>query len=828
MNYSFLGWATPNSLANISESTIQFMLTVSAIGGVVVVLAMLLQTLLSRHVSAKWMYAFWILVVARFVLFVAPESPTSFLNLISQREVAQNTFAESSEVDFSYGTLSSTQPLEFLESEMLIASDLASPTYPSLNAWHAAFLLWMIGMVWAFTSLILGYCRVKKLIVNSVDPSEELLQLLEGQTQSSVAQNVKIRISHDLQVPATAGAFKPIILIPGWCDREMTELEMELVIAHELVHIRRRDGLIQLMSYIVSAIHWFNPLVRIAVRCVESTRELSCDQKVITTFEAESTAVKQIYGELILNIATRANKYKPTCAVFLGGFIGSNKCLIKQRIAMLIQSRSRRKFGTFVAAMAAAMVVAVGFTAAQSVVLPSTRQEDESLLVSPLEPLDQKSSQASKPVTKEKPTAEKYLNEIELISGRTFKFRACKSAPKFKVEDPTIADLVFVEDTGLELKGIRPGQTSFEIIEEDGEINEYKIHVASRPPVQVALGDSKKIEFPYRIPELLVPDPEAINVTAVSPTTMMITAKKYGNATVVVSNENRDQEIIECEVIANTKAIQKGIAKVFPDSQIKVDAFRGNVILKGVCKPAKAAKIIDWVKQQFEVTDVINQCVVDNPIAIKVKVYEVSTEKMKAMGIDWSTITKDKKTKKVNSIADVIAAASNKQKAAGQNMSFGIVEKPFAAFISALEKNAVVKLLDQPTLVANPGKPVEFLRGGEVPIAVLNENGKKSIEFRSFGTKINTTATPTGDEGLTLEVKAELSELAKDLVNEDGVPGFRVRRVNTGVQMKFGETLAMTGAYRVKGTDQEETEFLYLITPRKIKMVAQKNQPLIK
>ena len=79
---------------------------------------------------------------------------------------------------------------------------------------------------------------------------------------------------------------------------------------------------------------------------------------------------------------------------------------------------------------------------------------------------------------------------------------------------------------------------------------------------------------------------------------------------------------------------------------------------------------------------------------------------------------------------------------------------------------------------------------------------------------------------MTLEIRAEVSEIAKDL-SSDGVPGFRVRRVNTGIRLKPGETIALMGDYKspqaggesskkqIHG-DKESTELVILVTPRLI------------
>ena len=107
-----------------------------------------------------------------------------------------------------------------------------------------------------------------------------------------------------------------------------------------------------------------------------------------------------------------------------------------------------------------------------------------------------------------------------------------------------------------------------------------------------------------------------------------------------------------------------------------------------------------------------------------------------------------------------------------------------------------------------------------------------------------------GHGRVRLEVRAEVSEVANDLSSGTGVPGFRVRRVNTGVVMNAGHTLALAGDYReeVEGQNRgipgimnlpalgigtrrvqetrNETELVFLITPRFVNEVPHDQMPL--
>jgi pilus assembly protein CpaC len=248
------------------------------------------------------------------------------------------------------------------------------------------------------------------------------------------------------------------------------------------------------------------------------------------------------------------------------------------------------------------------------------------------------------------------------------------------------------------------------------------------------------------------------------------------------------------------------------------------------------------VARDFFPTNVINQLQVNGSqnIAIKVKIYEVSRTKLRKLGVDWSVIDPDLGI--VSSVSQVIQSFSlTTGNATGNgNVTVGVIngDTQINAFIDALEVRQVAKLLDEPVLIAQNGRPAEFLSGGEIPIQVASGLGTNAIQFRPFGTKLDIVPIVQGQGQLTLEVRAEVSEIANDLAGETGVPGFRVRRVNTGVKMRAGHTLALAGDYResvqseVRGTpklldmpiigtmfrkvqdDANETELVFLITPR--------------
>ncbi len=66
--------------------------------------------------------------------------------------------------------------------------------------------------------------------------------------------------------PAVTGILRPTLLLPEGIVRDRTPDELEPILAHELIHIRRGDLWVGLLQTIVLALWWFHPLVRWAVR----------------------------------------------------------------------------------------------------------------------------------------------------------------------------------------------------------------------------------------------------------------------------------------------------------------------------------------------------------------------------------------------------------------------------------------------------------------------------------------------------------------------------------------------------------------------------------
>ena len=115
------------------------------------------------------------------------------------------------------------------------------------------------------------------------------------------AGSVRVFRSETLPVPVTTGLFNPVIILP---DSLLHEGNIELLtsaIAHEFIHVARRDYLLNLIYELLFVTVSFHPVAALLRRRVRETRELCCDELV-----AERILNAEVYARSLVRLASSA------------------------------------------------------------------------------------------------------------------------------------------------------------------------------------------------------------------------------------------------------------------------------------------------------------------------------------------------------------------------------------------------------------------------------------------------------------------------------------------------------------------------------------------
>ena len=315
-------------------------------------------------------------------------------------------------------------------------------------------------------------------------------------------------------------------------------------------------------------------------------------------------------------------------------------------------------------------------------------------------------------------------------------------------------------------------------------------------------------------------DPNVITVKALDRHRIHVQALVQGVTTLVITDEFNRNYSVEVFVQGDTRHLQAIINNRFPNSSIEAYKVQDAVALTGwVSNPDHIMQVVDIAETLYP--KVLNQMDVGGvqQVKIKVKIMEVQRSKLRRMGFNFLAVGSDGFIS--STPGQLTQLGSVTLSPGGTSVSFteatlgaastavGFVTDNLAvqSFFDALKEEELLKVLAEPVLVTTNGRPAMMLSGGEFPVLVPQSLGTVSIEWRDFGVRIEAVPRVLGDGRVRLEVMPEVSE--RDFANSvtltgTTIPALTTRRVNTQVEMRFGQTLMLAGLISSRQTSQTQ------------------------
>jgi beta-lactamase regulating signal transducer with metallopeptidase domain len=148
-------------------------------------------------------------------------------------------------------------------------------------AWLSTVYLCMLALMgWKLMQgfLQIHNLRTKGLVPAGIDIQKQVQQLAR---RLSIPFQVQVHLSSLVDVPATLGVLKPVVLLPVACVTQLSPAQLESILLHELAHIRRMDYFVNLVVGLMETILVHNPFAWWLARSIRRERELCCDDIVL-------------------------------------------------------------------------------------------------------------------------------------------------------------------------------------------------------------------------------------------------------------------------------------------------------------------------------------------------------------------------------------------------------------------------------------------------------------------------------------------------------------------------------------------------------------------
>jgi beta-lactamase regulating signal transducer with metallopeptidase domain/peptidoglycan/xylan/chitin deacetylase (PgdA/CDA1 family) len=229
--------------------------------------------------------------------------------------------------------------------------------------------LWLFGIIFFAVRLTGGVWQLHIYKTRGIfEPNDEWrARFLVVCEKLKIKQSVTFLQSNLIESPIAVGILKPFILIPASLFLQISPAQLETVIAHELIHIRRRDALVNFAQSIIEVLFFYHPCVWFISSVIRREREFATDESVVETMENSHI----VYASALANLEEIRQTAKQTLSPLAAAANGGN---LMQRITKILnknteieQSSSAWSAGLALMLISAVLLTVFSFTSGAGV-----------------------------------------------------------------------------------------------------------------------------------------------------------------------------------------------------------------------------------------------------------------------------------------------------------------------------------------------------------------------------------------------------------------------------------------------------------------------------
>lgn len=317
---------------------LETLLRCSVFMSVISLMYMMTMPLLSKRYSTKWLYYIWLVIVIGWAI---PFRPYVDINLIPfQMPKIQDGIQEK--------YIGVAEPIK------IIASGINRNSFISL--WFVIAIIWVIGMIGLIAYNIYRHWYFLKIVNRWSEEitKQDILSVLNNlRIEMKIKPYVRLKTCPAIASPMIIGFFSPIILLPS---TEIATDELTFILRHELIHLKRNDLWYKVLVLLVTAVHWFNPVVYIIAKAIAVQCEISCDELLVQETSLEH---RKKYSETLIEAARNGTKFQTALST---GFYTGGK-VIKARI-LSIMDTTKKKTGITILCVIFILIISSKITCA--------------------------------------------------------------------------------------------------------------------------------------------------------------------------------------------------------------------------------------------------------------------------------------------------------------------------------------------------------------------------------------------------------------------------------------------------------------------------------
>ncbi len=343
----------------------------------------------------------------------------------------------------------------------------------------------------------------------------------------------------------------------------------------------------------------------------------------------------------------------------------------------------------------------------------------------------------------------------------------------------------------------------------------------------IDLGINKAIivELPEDARDVLVSNPDVVDAVVRTPRQVYVVGMKAGPSNAFFFTASGKQILnLEINVQRDMPELKRIIERNVNGSDIAVETINDNVVINGTVKNASDAAAAKEIAMRY-VTDpgkalnkdgVINRLSIrgGEQVMVRVRVAEMQRNLSKQLGVDFSAAFDIGKNLPISLTSATPFSLLGQALSSGTSFKFGdkLLGNSVESTVKAFERAGLVHTLAEPSLTAVSGESAKFLAGGEFPVPVSRDrDGNVQVEFKPFGVGLGFTPVVLAEGRISLRISTEVSEITGEnsFVSQGGlglddngnvisvpgitIPGLRVRRAETTVELPSGGSMVMAG-----------------------------------